>query len=84
MLLASKGRRLTEAMPPNRVLTETDGPFARNKDAPLMPWDVTSAVNVLSSAWEIEPEAAEARLLANLRALLSEPKEATVSPAACS
>ena len=38
MLRSNRGRELASAMPLDRVLTETDAPFTRDGDDPLMPW----------------------------------------------
>ena len=38
MLRSNRGRELASAMPLERVLTETDAPFTRDGDSPLMPW----------------------------------------------
>lgn len=38
MLRSRKGRELAGAMPLDRMLTETDAPFARDGEHPLMPW----------------------------------------------
>ncbi len=60
MLQGEKGRSLVSAMPQDRVITETDGPFTRQGDAPLMPWDVDQAVSHLAHLWNIPSgEAAE-------------------------
>ena len=38
MLRSNRGRALASAMPLDRLLTETDAPFTRDGDDPLMPW----------------------------------------------
>ena len=42
-------------MPRNRVLLETDGPFAQLRRAPLQPWDIALACVSMSRLWGIEP-----------------------------
>lgn len=73
MVGGSKGRRLVEAMPPDRVLTETDGPFTRRSGGtePLRPWDVAAAEAMLAEVWSTTAEQARERLLDNLRRLVS-------------
>jgi TatD DNase family protein len=44
MLNTKKGRSFIERMPPERVLTESDGPFARVDERPAMPWDTLGSV----------------------------------------
>lgn len=71
MLRGEKGRRLVSLMPPDRVLTETDGPLARRGHSPLMPWDVKEAEVVLGRLWEIPSSEVKHRLSLNLRRLVS-------------
>jgi TatD DNase family protein len=69
MLRSKKGTDLAAAMPRDRVLTETDGPFATIGRRSLEPGDVGGGVTMLSRIWNEEPEAVEARLQDNLKAL---------------
>jgi TatD DNase family protein len=69
MLRGQKGRELVAAMPRDRVLTETDGPFARKGKDPLMPWDVIDAESTLADVWELPVEQVRATVLANFRRL---------------
>lgn len=70
MLDGGRGRSLVLRMPRNRVLTETDGPFAQIKGCSLLPWDVTHAVEKLASLWETAPDDVHQTIEANLRQLL--------------
>jgi TatD DNase family protein len=71
MLAGEKGRALAAAMPHDRVLTETDGPFAQLEGRAACPWDARGAIALLSAVWqESEPEVEE-HLLSNLKALVS-------------
>ncbi|MEQ9640222.1 MAG: Qat anti-phage system TatD family nuclease QatD [Alphaproteobacteria bacterium] len=71
MTRTKKGRALVEAMPADRVLTETDGPFAlaQNKSGSLMPWDVSQAERDLADCWRQEEAEARDTLMSNLRRL---------------
>jgi len=71
-LRSSRGRRLLAAMPSDRVLTETDGPFGRNGNEPLYPWDADLATHSLSRCWNLDAAATRARLRRNLRRLVDE------------
>lgn len=71
MLRSEKGKRLAQAMPRDRVLTETDGPFAKAGARPLGPVDVNVAVEQLATLWSLEVAEVRRLLLANLRELLS-------------
>lgn len=71
MLRSKKGRELTLRMPRDRILTETDGPFAKEKSRPLQPADTWGAVNELAILWKTTREGAQTQLAANLRKLTS-------------
>jgi TatD DNase family protein len=70
MLRSQKGRDLVRRMPSDRVLTETDGPFAMFGDRAIHPWDVGDAVDRLADIWQISAQDVEQRLTANLRRLV--------------
>ncbi|MFZ1485534.1 TatD family hydrolase [Nostocoides sp.] len=67
----SKGRELVAMLPRNRVLTETDGPFATHEDRTVVPSDVSDTIMLLASSWDIEVSQAEGQVRANLQALLA-------------
>ena len=80
MLAGAKGRNLVSHMPLDRVLLETDGPFAQVQKTALQPWDVTFACRMLAEVWETKYETAERKvrdnegsLLGLSRAISSEP-----------
>lgn len=58
MLAGAKGRNLVSGMPRNRVLLETDGPFAQMEGRPLNPWNVERAISQLSELWSMHPDEA--------------------------
>lgn len=70
MLRSAKGMGLAELMPSDRVLTETDGPFAQIGKRPLKPSDVQIAVVQLAELWGLEVDGVHARLASNLRELV--------------
>lgn len=71
MLHSAKGRTLASRMPRNRILTETDGPFARAPDSsPLYPWDAEMALLPLSDIWGVEVEEARLTIQQNLSNLV--------------
>jgi len=70
MLHSAKGRALVVRMPRDRILTESDGPFAQIKKHILFPWDVREAISELGKLWEVESEEVEETLNNNLRCLL--------------
>jgi TatD DNase family protein len=71
MVQGRKGRELLRAMPPDRVLTETDGPFAQGSSGPLLPGEVALAEEACSDVWSMPCHEAEARLTQNFRALVA-------------
>jgi TatD DNase family protein len=71
MLAGQKGQKLVVAMPGERVLTETGGPFVRGKSGQVMPRDIPEAEAVLGRLWNESPEAVRSTLLGNLRQLVS-------------
>jgi TatD DNase family protein len=75
MLHNHKGRALVERMPMDRVLTETDGPFAVIGDRAIQPWDVRDAEIQLADIWRISVPDVELRLTTNLRQLLAQPTQ---------
>jgi TatD DNase family protein len=71
MLLSKKGSEIAARLPRDRVLTETDGPFAQVRGQALKPWDVSLAVDRLSDIWDTPVAATVDRLLSNLHALVT-------------
>lgn len=71
MLSTKKGVELVSIMPQNKILTETDGPFAKYKGNPLMPWECDIAVTMLSSIWKQSSEQTNIILRENLKSILS-------------
>jgi TatD DNase family protein len=71
MLRSMKGRALVTKMPRDRVLTESDGPFALTKGRPALPWDTAEAVRAVATVWGLSLEETQGQLIKNLRALVS-------------
>jgi TatD DNase family protein len=71
MLAGEKGRALAGSMPRDRVLTETDGPFARVEGQSAFPWDASIAVAGLAELWDLPEKEVEQMLRENLRRLTS-------------
>ena len=70
MLKGERGRVLVSRMPPERVLTESDGPFAQLDGSAVFPWQMDLAICELSRVWSLSHEAVDQKLLANLRKLV--------------
>jgi TatD DNase family protein len=70
MMFGAKGRELVRRMPPERILTETDGPFAIMNGQSALPWDVDVVVSQLAEVWRLPRAQAEIRLGSNFRELM--------------
>lgn len=73
MLRSDAGCRLVEAIPSDRLLTETDGPFVRIGAELHYPWNVNIVVAELASQRHIEYSEIQANLLRNLSMVVTDP-----------
>jgi len=71
MLSGERGRVLIAKMPQNRILTESDGPFAKTEGRFLYPWDMDIALRKLSSIWDLSYEETEHIIGENFQLLAS-------------
>lgn len=72
MLVSDKARALVRDMPKDRVLTETDGPFAQIGGESAKPWDAGAATALLAELWGgITEEETDRLLHINLRRLVA-------------
>jgi TatD DNase family protein len=71
MTRTAKGKMLISLMPKERILTETDGPFAAIDGVRLFPWDVARAICDIAALWGVPVQDAERQLVTNLRRLLT-------------
>ena len=71
MLRSKKGRSLAANMPPDRVLTETDGPFGTVSRQPLEPGQCAGAVATLASLWKLDDASTQRNIVASFRELVS-------------
>lgn len=69
MLRSRKGRELASNMPLDRILTETDAPFTRDGDKPLMPWQAYDCLNELGTLTRTDSSQLKLRIMDNLRSL---------------
>jgi TatD DNase family protein len=70
MLGGEKGRGIVKEMPRDRVLTETDGPFATVNRRAILPWEVDMATHVLANIWQTDADQVQRLLRQNLRQLM--------------
>lgn len=71
MLKSKRSKDLVKLIPKNRILTESDGPFAKIKGKSVMPWDVKNAIDDLSEIWGSDYPETKDILLSNFRNIVS-------------
>lgn len=69
MLSSQNGRNLAARMPRERVLTESDGPFAQIDGQAVIPWAVESAISILSELWSLSESVTDSLIHENFRRL---------------
>jgi len=72
MLVNEKRAAITKTLPLDRVLTETDGPFAQTEGRPTTPSDVWIAVEGLARLHGLLPAQLSDTILRNLKSVLAE------------
>ena len=70
MLRSRSGQALLQSLPPQAVLTESDGPHVQVKGRPVHPRDVHDVLKHLGVVWGIDEAGAASRVDQNLRRLL--------------
>ena len=73
MLTSERGRMLAARIPCERVLTESDGPFAQLNNAAIMPWQVEDAIRGLADLWQVSEAKIQQSMLDNFRQLCAQP-----------
>lgn len=66
MLLSKSGRRILDALPRERVVTETDGPYTKVDGRPSEPRDVPTVVAELARIWRISVDEARDSIFATM------------------
>lgn len=69
MTRSERGRAMLAALPRDRVLTETDGPFVRSGGRPMAPGDVPQVVTGLADVWGIPVDEVHDQLQSNLQVI---------------
>ncbi|MHB1467672.1 MAG: TatD family hydrolase [Solirubrobacteraceae bacterium] len=69
MLRSQKGSKLLAALPRDRVVTETDGPYAKTGARASVPADVRRIVADLAGAWSCTAEEARQLIWTNMTAI---------------
>ena len=69
MLRSEKGRKVIAAVPHDRVLTESDGPFAKAHGRSVVPADMKRLVSELGGLWQTTPDNVRDQVYDNLASL---------------
>ncbi len=70
MLATQRGRQLFMNIPRDRIISETDGPFAMVNNKPLMPWNVDLVFSSISKLWNESNDLVKERISNNFLNLL--------------
>lgn len=70
MVNSKKGQKIISIIPPNRVLTETDGPFVKVGKRPALPSDVAIVEDQLATIWQMEISETRTRIRENFLELI--------------
>ena len=79
MTQSPNGQKIIAALPPDRVLTETDGPFIKVGTRSVVPSDVALVEDDLSTLWGESRQAVSRRIQGNFSSLLRQIKGEEVS-----
>ena len=66
MLRSERGQRVVNALPRERIVTETDGPYTKIGGRPAEPKDIPAVVLGLARTWGEQPDQARARIFDNM------------------
>lgn len=69
MACSGRGRGAIAAMPRDRVIPETDGPFGAVQGRPAYPWEASRVVPLLAEIWEESSQLVAKRMTSNFRTL---------------
>ena len=69
-LKLARGKKVISWLPQDKVLLETDGPFAKVEGKILFPSDVNVVVDYLGSLWDLELQSTLVQLRQNLVAII--------------
>ncbi|MCX5800168.1 MAG: TatD family hydrolase [Candidatus Eisenbacteria bacterium] len=70
MLRGATGCAILRELPMDRILPETDGPFAKNRTVALMPWEAISIADAVALLWGTTTDDVCLQMKRNLLALI--------------
>lgn len=65
MMESTNGRKLAALMPRDRVISESDGPFAKVRGTHVMPWEANTVAVKLAEAWRVSKDDVSIALKSN-------------------
>lgn len=68
---STNGRRVIEAIPQDRILTESDGPYGKVAGNPCRPWEVSAVEGFLARLWSKSVEDVRAAVWENFKRVLA-------------
>lgn len=71
MTQSENGQAIIAALPRDRVLTETDGPFVKPEGIPQRPTDVANLLPRLAETWDVEEAEAKLIISDNFQAIMN-------------
>ncbi len=71
MLTSKSGQRVLAEVPPDRILTETDGPYTKRAGQPTSPADIPWLVEQIADIWAVDPDSARRRIFDNMARLFA-------------
>lgn len=79
MLSSASGQRIIAHSPKERILVESDGPFAKVHDQVCSPQSVTLVYQYLATRWNVSNETAVACITANFQSILRDVLPTSIS-----
>jgi len=70
MIRSVKGCAIMRELPMDRILPETDGPFAGHSPVPIMPWEAIGIADALAPLWGTTKDGTYQQMKRNLAALV--------------
>lgn len=71
MVKSAIGQKIISKIPRENVLTETDGPFIKNKHKPLNPGEVDDVIFYLSKVWNLTFDEVQQIIMINFKRLIN-------------
>jgi TatD DNase family protein len=75
MLLSKKGCKIIENIPPERLLTESDGPFVKVGGKVIKPYNISSVLEHLMSVWGLNYDEVEDQIYNNFKSVIKPIKD---------